>query len=125
MRIFKTKRFHKWASNEGLSDEVLSIAVDEMEHGLIDANLGGNVYKKRISLQDRGKRSGVRTLLAFKQEECTFFMYGFAKNERSNIKDDELKALKAYARELLGYSDRALNKALQAKKLFEVINDGE
>ncbi len=123
MRIFKTKRFHKWATGEKLSDETLKNAVNEMESGLIDAELGGNIYKKRIGLQGRGKRSGVRTLLAFKLEERAFFIYGFTKNERANIKSDELKALKMYARELLSYSDNALKKALEAKILIEVNND--
>ena len=44
--------------------------------------------------------------------------------QRADIRVDELKALKAYARELLGYSDRAISRAIEAKILFEVINDG-
>jgi hypothetical protein len=46
MRIFKTRMFDRWANNEGLTDQVLSDAVDEMEQGLVDATLGGHVYKK-------------------------------------------------------------------------------
>ncbi len=84
----------------------------EMESGLIDAKLGGNVYKKRIALRGRSRRGGARTIVAFKIEECAFFIYGFAKNERANIKQDELKALKAYAKELLSYSDKDLEKVL-------------
>ncbi len=106
-----------------LSDIAIKQAVKEISEGLVDADLGGYVYKKRIGLQGQGKRSGVRTILAFKIEERVFFIYGFSKNERANIKADELKALKNYARELLGYSDAALNKALVAKVLIEVNND--
>jgi hypothetical protein len=40
MRIFKNKAFNKWAEKEGLSDDALWTAVDEMERGLIDADLG-------------------------------------------------------------------------------------
>jgi hypothetical protein len=32
-----------------------------------------------------------------------FFIYGFAKNERANVIDRELKALKLLAEELLNY----------------------
>lgn len=39
MRIFKSKAFSRWAAKEGLSDEALFMAVDEMEQGLIDADL--------------------------------------------------------------------------------------
>ena len=65
MRIFKTRWFQRWAKKEGLADEVLLTAVREMEQGLVDADLGGSVYKKRVPIQERGKRGGVRTLLAF------------------------------------------------------------
>ncbi len=123
MRIFKTGIFKKWADKEGLDDDSLKMAIKEMEEGLVDVVLGGNVYKKRIGLQGRGKSSGVRTLLAFKIEERAFFIYGFAKNERTNIKADELKALKAYTKELFGYSDLALNKAIETKILIEVNDD--
>ena len=64
MRIFKNKAFNKWADKEGLSDGALRIAVDEMECGLIDADLGGHLMKKRVAVGGRGKSGGVRTLLA-------------------------------------------------------------
>jgi hypothetical protein len=53
-----------------------------------------------------------------------FFVYGFAKNVRSNIKPNELEALKAYAAILLSYSERDLDKAVKTGALNEVENDG-
>lgn len=50
MRIFKNKVFNKWAAKEGLDDNALRSAVDEMARGLIDADLGGHVVKKRVAL---------------------------------------------------------------------------
>lgn len=50
-------------------------------------------------------------------------MYGFAKKQQANIKDDELAALKKYAKELLSYSDKTLTKACKAGALYEVEND--
>lgn len=47
MRVFKTRQFDKWARNEGVTDRTLWAAVIEMENGLIDADLGGHVVKKR------------------------------------------------------------------------------
>ena len=41
-----------------LTDEALFDAVSEMAQGLIDANLGGGVVKKRVGLPGRGKRGG-------------------------------------------------------------------
>lgn len=120
MRIFKNKAFTKWAEKEGLNDDVLQIAVDEMERGLIDADLGGHVVKKRVAVGGRGKRGGVRTLLAYKSGDKAFFMYGFAKNARANVSTDELKALKHLAKELMNYSDKTLTKAIQHGALIEV-----
>ena len=124
MHIYKTKWFHRWAGKEGLSEAVLRAAAVELEQGLADA-LGGYVYKKRIALPGRGKRGGARTLVAYRSGQAVFFMYGFPKNERANIENDELKALRLLARELLGYSDEGLAKAVKAGELIEVSNDGK
>lgn len=124
MRVFKNKVFGKWAIREGLSDEALLAAVDEMERGLFDAKLGGHVLKKRVALAGRGKSGGVRTILAYMQGNKAFFVYGFAKSVRANISTDELKALKHLAKELLGYSDQALAKAVKDGALIEVEVDG-
>lgn len=120
MRIFRNKVFTKWAEKEGFSDDALQIAADEMERGLIDADLGGHVVKKRVAVGGRGKRGGVRTLLAYKSGDKAFFMYGFAKNARANVSTDELKALKHLAKELMNYSDKTLTKAIQHGALIEV-----
>lgn len=124
MRVFKNKVFNKWAAKEGLDDATLLAAIDEIERGLVDADLGGHVLKKRVAISDRGKRGGVRTLLAYKVGDKAFFVYGFAKNARANISTDELKALKYLAKELLAYDDKALAAAINYGVLIEVINDG-
>jgi hypothetical protein len=59
MRIFKTKWAHRWAAKEGLTDASLRAAVDEMRRGLVDADLGGGVFKKRATLHGRGKSGSV------------------------------------------------------------------
>ena len=120
MQAFKIKAFAKWASGEGLSDDVLVSAVAEMEKGLIDAKLGGQVVKKRVALPGRGKRGSTRTLVAFRQGNKAFFIYGFAKNERANISDKELRALKMLAKELMSYTVAALTKATKAGELIEI-----
>jgi hypothetical protein len=123
MQVFKSKWFQKWAASEGLDDRALLAAVEEMESGLIDARLGGHVIKKRVALPGRGKRGGSRTLVVYQQADKAFFVYGFAKNERANISDKELKALKLLATELLSYTKPALAKAVKAGELIEVYED--
>ena len=125
MRTFKTKTFAGWANKEGLTDMALAAAVLEMECGLSGDNLGGQVYKKRVALPGRGKRGSTRTLIAYRRKERAFFTYGFAKNERANIGDSNLKALKLLAKVLLDYSDSILRKAVQAGELIEVREHGE
>ena len=49
MRIFKIRRFNQWANKEKLTDAALKKAVAEMESGLIEADLGSHVYKKRVA----------------------------------------------------------------------------
>jgi len=123
MRIFKSRLFKKWADKERLTDRALRLAVFEMNNGLIDASLGGHVYKKRIPISGQGKSGGLRTLLAFKTGDISFFMFGFTKNEQENISKEELKALKLMAKELLRYKEEQLNKSLLYGALIEVINN--
>lgn len=47
MRVLKTKPFARWARKERLDDLLLAAAVAEMRRGLVDANLGGGLLKKR------------------------------------------------------------------------------
>jgi len=125
MQMFKVKAFAKWASREGLDDDVLASAVIEMEQGLINARLGGRVVKKRVALPGRGKRGGSRTLVAFRQGDKAFFIHGFAKSERTNISSKDLQALKLLAKELLGYSATALVKATKTGELIEIEVDDD
>lgn len=120
MRIFKTKLFEKWARKESIKDEALRKAVTEIATGLCEASLGGHLYKKRVPLAGKGKRGGYRTILAFKHTSNSFFIYGFAKNSQSNICENEEKALKAYAKLLINYSDQEISDALASQALYEV-----
>lgn len=109
----------------GLSNDAICQAVSGMAQGLIDADLGGNVVKKRIGLPGQGKRGGARTIVATKMADRWFFLYGFGKNERANIDKDELKVLQEVTKELLELKDRQLAVALTAGEIMEVCNDND
>ena len=94
-----------------------------MVQGLIDADLGGGSVKKRIGLAGRGKRGGARTLIATNRGNRWFFVYGFEKNDRTNIADDELEALQDIAKQLLARSGQQLDDAVQDGSLQDVCND--
>jgi hypothetical protein len=126
MRVFKTRTFYRWTKEQKLKDEVLKKAVQEIGEGLYEANLGGSVYKKRISIGNRGKSSGSRTLVAFKLNNKAFFIYGFAKNKRSNITFKEEFALKMLAKLYFTYDEKQIDRAIKIGNLlrfyYEKIN---
>src|SRR6218665_2455306 len=63
MRVFKTRHFQRWMRKTELTDAALCKAVEEMAGGVIDADLGGGVVKKRVGLAGRGKRGGAKSLV--------------------------------------------------------------
>ena len=119
-RIFKVRAFTRWAKKEGITDKALRKAVAEMRKGLIDANLGSGVYKKRIAVSGRGKSGGARTIVAFKTDSHTFFLFGFLKNERDTIDGKELKALKQFANFLFTLCDEQIAQLIANADLSEV-----
>ena len=121
--IYKTRHFNRWSRKVGLSDQTLCRAVMEIRQGLIDADLGGGIIKKRIALPGHGKRGSTRTLLATNRNDRLFFVYGFEKNERSNVSDNELEALKLLADDLLRLSEKQISKAVGKGSLLEVTNE--
>lgn len=122
-RVFKTRHFSRWMRKTELTDSALLNAVEEMVQGLIDADLGGGVVKKRIGLAGRGKRGGARTLVATNKGNRWFFVFGFEKNERANIADDELEVLRDIAEQLLVRTGRQLDEAVEAGALQEICHD--
>jgi hypothetical protein len=118
--IYKTKVFDRWANEQGLTDQSLCQAIKEMIAGLIDADLGGGLYKKRVARTGKGKSGGFRTLVATNRGDRWIFVFGFAKNERDNINKKEKDALKKLANYYLSLSLEALLKAQQSIELIEV-----
>jgi hypothetical protein len=121
-RVFKTRHFSRWMRKTELTENALCNAVNEMIQGLIDADLGGGVVKKRVGLAGRGKSGGARTLIATNRGNRWFFVFGFEKNDRANIADNELEALQDLAHELLARSSNQLNEAVQDGTLLEICN---
>jgi hypothetical protein len=119
-RVFKTRTFARWSRKAGLTDAALLTAVEEMAAGLVDADLGGRVYKKRVGLPGRGKRGGARTVIGTDLGDRWFFLFGFEKNDRDNIDARELAVLQALARSLLELRPSQLADAMEAGELLEV-----
>lgn len=121
--IYKTRQFNRWARKADLLDHLLYRAVMEIRQGLVDADLGGGIIKKRIALPGHGKRGSTRTLLATNRNDRWIFVYGFEKNERANISETELDALKFLADDLLALTEKQISEALDKGSILEVINE--
>jgi hypothetical protein len=124
MRLFKTKLFARFASDNDIADDELYYAIFRAEKGLIDADLGGGVIKQRLAREGQGRSGGFRTIVLFRRADKAFFVYGFAKNDRSNIKRDELKAFRKLADTLLSLDDAALAAAMKNGTLTEIMRHG-
>ena len=122
-RVFKTRHFARWMRKTELTDARLCQVIEEMAAGLIDADLGGGVVKKRVALAGRGKRGGARTLLATNKNDRWFFVFGYEKNERANINAEELEALCDLAADLLGQTAHQLNESVAEGTLLEICHD--
>ncbi|MFC6645921.1 type II toxin-antitoxin system RelE/ParE family toxin [Granulicella cerasi] len=119
LRVFKSRDFSRFAKRTGVDDAMLLNAVEQIERGLVDADLGGGVYKQRVARPKQGKSGGFRTILLMRVGELILFVDGFAKNERANISRTELEAFRAIAKGLL-YDDAKLQAAIERKLLMEV-----
>jgi len=124
LRLFKTSSFARFARRQRISDASLRDAVRRAERGLLDAQLGGGVVKQRVARPGQGRSGGYRVLLAYRAGALSVFLYGFAKNERGNINDEELATLRDIAKAWLQADAGTLARAI-ADGLLEKVEHGE
>ena len=120
MRVFKTRVFDRWAGKAGVTDIALLKAVADIERGLIDADLGSNLFKQRVALPGRGKSGSTRTLLATRFAGTLYFLFGFEKKDRDTITQRELRIYQSLASTLVAFDNDQIETALKANELIEV-----
>ena len=120
MNIYLSKAFTRPARRDGLTDVHICQAINEMNEGLVDADLGAGLFKKRIAMPGQGKRGGWRSFLAFQVGNKAFFLYLFPKSRRESIDASELKALKRLSRYYLTLKPAEIKTATQCGELREV-----
>ena len=125
MDVFKTKDFARFARREHISDDMLCNAIARAERGLIDADLGGGVIKPRVPRKGQGRSGGYRTLIAYRSVRRSVFMHGFAKSDRDNVTDDQLKALKLAAEQALAADAGTVEKLIAAGEWKEIDCDAK
>ncbi|HLJ01373.1 MAG TPA: type II toxin-antitoxin system RelE/ParE family toxin [Bradyrhizobium sp.] len=119
MRIFKTKTLAKFTRQHDIDDASLVAAVENAMRGLIDADLGGHIIKQRVARPGQGKRGGFRMLVGIRPDRA-IFLFGFAKNERENIDDDQLRTLRDIAAAWFAADETKITRALKVGLLIEV-----
>ena len=122
MRVFKNKWFNHWASKEGISDAVLLDAAKKIATGMVEADLGGCLFKKRLPQAGAGKRGGYRVVVGYRKPntERIIFLYSFAKNEKTNISVKEEAALSLAAESFVSTADKQVQELLATGSIWEV-----
>jgi hypothetical protein len=120
VRVFKTRDFSRFTRKSKIDDSALCSAIARAERGLIDADLTGGLIKQRVPRKGQGRSGGFRTIIAYRRGDIAFFVYGFGKNERDNVDDDELMVLRKTGRLLMDLSSKSLATALSDGKIDEV-----
>ena len=123
MRIFKTKRFGRFARKERLTDRRLIESIDRATMGLVDADLGGHLIKQRIARSGEGCSGGYRAVIVFRMRDRAVFVFGFAKSRRENLDMAEEQVFKETAKELLSLTSAQLDELVEQGELEEIETD--
>ncbi|MDR2839331.1 MAG: type II toxin-antitoxin system RelE/ParE family toxin [Azonexus sp.] len=123
MQIFKVKGVARFTRRQRIADESLREAIERAGRGAIDADLGGGLIKQRVARPGQGRSGGFRMIVAYRAAGRAVFLYGFAKNERHNIDDDELEDLRAIGANWLAASAGIIRQALADGDLQEIEYD--
>jgi hypothetical protein len=59
-------------------------------------------------------------VIVYRQGTRSLFVMGFAKNELDNIDDDDLSRLKAFAKQVLSWSEDQVKRMLDSKEWREL-----
>lgn len=112
MHVYRMKTFRRFQRKEGIGDEELREEIRRAERGLVDADLGRGLIKQRVARRGQGRSAGYRVIIAYRAGVRAVYLYGFAKNEKDNIVEDELDGLRQIADDLLGASSRDLQRMI-------------
>lgn len=122
VHVYLTKPMMRFARREQITHASLREAIRRAELGLIDADLGGGLIKQRVARPGKGRSGGYRTIIAYRRSGRAVFLYGFAKSERGNIRQDELTELRKIGSNWLSASLEVIAEAIDRGDLEEVMS---
>lgn len=112
-RVFKTAWFSKAAGKAGIGGAELCLAVRQARDGKCD-DLGSGVYKKRVG------GNLYRSIILAKGRRYWVLTYLFAKKDRANITDAELKGFRDLAKAYEQLTAVRVGALLNDKDLVEI-----
>lgn len=115
-RAFKTAWFSKDAKKAKIKDLALCVAIEQVLLGQVD-DLGGGVFKKRLN------NNLHRSIILAKSGKYWIFEYLFAKQDRSNIENDELLAFRLLANSYAELTELQVKQLLVNKDFVEICHD--
>ena len=101
MLKLKTKWFNKWAKKNLISDDILLDTLKNIPNELGVVDLGSGLYKVRTPKTGKGKSGGFRTIVVYREEYISIFVFGFSKTDKGNLNNEELKYFKKLSKDLL------------------------
>jgi hypothetical protein len=116
-RAFKTAWFSKAARKAHIADLELCSAVRQVMAGQAD-DLGGGVYKKRLS------KNQYRSIIGARGGRYWVYEYLFAKKDRANIEDEELAKFRMLAKAYGVLTERQVDELIQNGWWMEICNGG-
>jgi hypothetical protein len=117
-RTFKTAWFARAARKAGIADAELCAAIEAVRKGQAD-DLGGGVFKKRL---DKNRH---RSIVLARGGRYWVYAYLFAKKDRANIDESELRAFRDLAALYARKSGDDVERELAARELVEICHDIE
>lgn len=112
-RTFKTAWFAKAARKARITDDELCEAIHAVRKGQAD-DLGGGVLKKRLD------KNTHRSIILAKGRRFWVYAYLFAKKDRANIDDSELRAFRDLADLYARKTDNQIERELEAREIVEI-----
>ena len=115
-RASKSAWFAKAAKKARISDAMLCKAIAQVVAGQAD-DLGGGVFKKRLS------DNQYRSIVLARGGDFWVYQYLFAKQDRANIEDDELKAFRELAKGYAALTAEQVAALIAGKDWIEICTD--
>ncbi|WP_298167091.1 type II toxin-antitoxin system RelE/ParE family toxin [Novosphingobium sp.] len=112
-RAFKAAGFAKVARKARISDEALCKAIAQVISGQAD-DLGGGVYKKRLHA------NAYRSIVLARAGDFWVYEYLFAKKDRANIDEAELRGFRMLAKAYAGVTAEQVGALLVDEDWIEI-----